>query len=74
MIQVNHDVRPDSMLVLNAIREVVEESGFDDVLENVCDRVSEIESLLRTRELTVSAGWHCNLYDIIDALYHSSRT
>ena len=50
----NHDVRPNSKLVLNAIREVVEEDGFDDVLENVCNRVSEIESLLRTRELTVS--------------------
>jgi hypothetical protein len=44
------------MLILLAAREVVEEDGFDDTLNNVRDRVDEIESLHRTRELTV-----CNL-------------
>ena len=39
---------------MNAIREVVEADEFDAMLENVCDRVSAIESLQRTRELTVS--------------------
>ncbi|KAF9243146.1 hypothetical protein BU15DRAFT_86548 [Melanogaster broomeanus] len=51
-VDVNLDVRPDSMLILLAAREVVEEKGFDDVLNNVRDRVDEIESLHRTRELT----------------------
>ncbi|KAJ7496937.1 hypothetical protein FB451DRAFT_208088 [Mycena latifolia] len=58
-IDVHHDVRPDSMLILHASREVVEEEGFDELLDNVRDRIDEIESLHRTRELTfkdVDAG------------------
>ncbi|KAA1470590.1 hypothetical protein DENSPDRAFT_775133 [Dentipellis sp. KUC8613] len=52
-IDINHDVRPDSMLILQAAREVVEEEGFDEVLDGVRARIDEIESLHRTRELTV---------------------
>ncbi|KAI9465660.1 hypothetical protein BJY52DRAFT_1113241, partial [Lactarius psammicola] len=52
-IDINHDVRPDSMLILQAAREVVEEEGFDDLLDSVRARIDEIESLHRTRELTV---------------------
>ncbi|KZP27612.1 hypothetical protein FIBSPDRAFT_948523 [Athelia psychrophila] len=51
-IDVHHDVRPDSMLILHAAREVVEEEGFQDMLDGVKARVDEIESLHRTRELT----------------------
>ncbi|KAF5393214.1 hypothetical protein D9757_000518 [Collybiopsis confluens] len=51
-IDVNHNVRPDSMLILHAARQVVEEENFDDALNNVRDRIDEIESLHRTRELT----------------------
>ncbi|KAH9996647.1 hypothetical protein BJV74DRAFT_877369 [Russula compacta] len=51
-IDINHDVRPDSMLILQAAREVVEEEGFDDLLDSVRTRIDEIESLHRTRELT----------------------
>ncbi|TCD64562.1 hypothetical protein EIP91_003920 [Steccherinum ochraceum] len=51
-IDTHHDVTPDSVLVLLAAREVVEEEGFDQVLDNVRDRVDDIESLHRTRELT----------------------
>ena len=51
--QVHHNVRPDSMLVLQAAREVVESEGFDELLDSVRDRIDEIESLHRTRELTV---------------------
>ncbi|KAI0262547.1 hypothetical protein BC834DRAFT_890694 [Gloeopeniophorella convolvens] len=51
-IDINHDVRPDSMLILQAAREVVEEEGFDDSLDSVRARIDEIESLHRTRELT----------------------
>jgi hypothetical protein len=40
---VNHDVRPDSILLLNAAKEVVEEEGFDDMLDEVRARVDEIE-------------------------------
>ncbi|KAF8273393.1 hypothetical protein EI94DRAFT_1563817, partial [Lactarius quietus] len=52
-IDINHDVRPDSMLILQAAREVVEEGGFDALLDSVRARIDEIESLHRTRELTV---------------------
>ncbi|KAF7351153.1 hypothetical protein MSAN_01678000 [Mycena sanguinolenta] len=58
-IDVNHDVRPDSMLILHAARQVVEEDDFEEILDNVRSRIDEIESLHRTRELTfkdVEAG------------------
>lgn len=41
------------MLILHAARQVVEEDGFQELLDGVRDRVDEIESLHRTRELTV---------------------
>lgn len=42
------------MVLLRAAIEVVEEEGFDDLLDNVRNRIDEIEGLHRTRELTVS--------------------
>lgn len=42
------------MLILRAALDVVEEAGFDDSLQNVQDRIDEIESLHRTAEVTVS--------------------
>ncbi|EUC62520.1 archaeal ATPase [Rhizoctonia solani AG-3 Rhs1AP] len=51
-IDINHNIRLDSMLTLEAAREVVNEEGFNELLEGVRDRVDEIESLHRTRELT----------------------
>lgn len=51
--QVNHDVRLDSALMLCAAREVVEEEGFEEMLDSVRARVDEIESLHRTNEVTV---------------------
>lgn len=41
------------MLILHAARQVVEADGFDELLDSVRERVDEIESLHRTRELTV---------------------
>jgi len=58
-IDVEHNIRPDSMLILQAAREVTDEEGFDDLLESVRNRIDDIESLHRTRELTfkdVSSG------------------
>ena len=49
---------PDSELLLHAAREVVEEEGFDQQLDDVRDRVDEIESLHRTRELTVRTSFY----------------
>jgi hypothetical protein len=41
------------MLTLQAAIEVVKEEGFEELLNGVRDRIDEIESLHRTRELTV---------------------
>jgi hypothetical protein len=72
-IDTNLDVRPDSMAVLKAAQEVVEEDGFQEVLDSVRGRVDEIESLHRTRELTVCTV-RCDLwYGRLNALC-SSRT
>ena len=49
---IHHDVGPDSMLVLHAARAFLEEES-SEVLDNVRVRVDEIETLHRTRELTV---------------------
>ncbi len=54
--QINHNVRPDSMLILKAACDVVEKEGFDELLDNVRARIDEIESLHRTRELTVGTN------------------
>ncbi|BGP52609.1 hypothetical protein JCM8202v2_000165 [Rhodotorula sphaerocarpa] len=52
----NHHVRPDSRLMLNVFRSIAAEEGFQEKLDNVRDRVDAIESLHRTRELTVKTG------------------
>ena len=54
MLKVDYNVHPDSTVVLQAASEIVEALGFDEMLDDVRDRVDEIESLHRTRELTVS--------------------
>lgn len=71
--QINHDVRPDSNLILHAAQTVTEEEGFDDLLQGVRDRIDEIESLHRTRELTVSHFFPVNLvciYRLFDDTYY----
>lgn len=50
-IDVHNNVRPDSKIILRAAMEVVQEEGFNEVLQGVRDRVDQIESLHRTREL-----------------------
>lgn len=44
-------VRADSVPMMNAFREVVNEKGFDEYLHKTLDRISAIESLGRTREI-----------------------
>jgi hypothetical protein len=46
-------VRADSVMLLNAMREVVAHEAFEPVLTQTRDRVDAIESLHRTRELVV---------------------
>lgn len=62
------------MLTLQAAREVVMEEGFDELLDGVRERIDEIESLHRTRELTVSSPLSENVgWVLILCLILSSR-
>ena len=54
ILQINHDISPDSALILRAAEEVILEEGFEELLKSVRERVDEIDGLHRTRELTVS--------------------
>ena len=50
-------VRADSVPMMNAFMEICAEEGFDDFLEATLDRISAIESLERTKELTFKDLW-----------------
>jgi hypothetical protein len=50
-IDVNGMVRPDSITMLNAFREICLAPGFDEHLQTTLDRIDAVESLGRTREL-----------------------
>ncbi|KAH8916609.1 hypothetical protein BT69DRAFT_1340018 [Atractiella rhizophila] len=51
-IDVNHNVRADSRLMLNAMRKLVYRENSKKNLDSVRERIDEIESLHRTAELT----------------------
>jgi hypothetical protein len=51
------NVRADSVPMMNAFREICSEPGFDEYLEATLDRISAIESLNRTKELTLKDLW-----------------
>lgn len=51
------NVRADSVPMMNAFREICAEPGFAEHLEATLDRISAIESLGRTRELTIKDLW-----------------
>ncbi|KIW78208.1 hypothetical protein Z517_08041 [Fonsecaea pedrosoi CBS 271.37] len=50
-------VRADSVPMMNAFKEICAEPGFDDYLEATLDRISAIESINRTKELTFKDLW-----------------
>ena len=56
------------MLILRAAQEFVGEDGFQDLLDSVRDRIDEIESLHRTRELTVR-GIHPDVLQCTDVIF-----
>lgn len=58
------NVRADSVPMQVAFREVCAEEGFDEYLEATLDRISAIESLGRTRELTVKDFWNQGKYKV----------
>lgn len=63
-IDSNAMVRADSVPMMNAFREVCAEEGFDEFLEATLDRISDIESLGRTRELTIKDLWDKGKYNV----------
>ena len=54
----------DSMAMQNAFREICEKEGFEELLQATLDRISDIESLGRTRELTLKDLWDNGKYKI----------
>jgi vacuolar-type H+-ATPase subunit E/Vma4 len=57
-IDSNAMVRADSVPMMNAFRETCSEEGFNEFLEATMDRISDIESLGRMRELTIKELGH----------------
>ena len=58
-------VRADSVPMMNAFRDVCSQDGFQDHLEATLDRISAIESLGRTREVTIKDLWSGGRYKIV---------
>jgi hypothetical protein len=50
-IGTDSNVRADSVPMMRAFHEIASHPNFDDILRETIDRISEIESLHRTREL-----------------------
>ncbi|RPA82040.1 hypothetical protein BJ508DRAFT_325821 [Ascobolus immersus RN42] len=56
-------VRADSVPMMHAFRDVVNEPGFDEYLEATLTRIADIESLGRTRELSIKDLWYGGKYN-----------
>ncbi|KAF7114113.1 hypothetical protein CNMCM5793_007093 [Aspergillus hiratsukae] len=57
-------VRADSVPMQNAFREICSWPGFEEHLEATLKRIGDIESLGRTRELTIKDLWDKGKYQI----------
>lgn len=55
-IDTDYHVKPNSVVLLNVIKELCNEPDFQERLDSVLERIGDIESLGRTRELTWKAG------------------
>lgn len=58
-------VRADSVPMQQAFREICATEGFDKHLEDTLERIGDIESLGRTRELTIKDLWNQGKYRIV---------
>ena len=63
-IDSNAMVRADSVPMMNAFRDVCGRDGFDEHLEATLVRIGDIESLGRTRELTIKDLWDKGRYKV----------
>jgi hypothetical protein len=57
-------VRADSVPMQNAFKEICSWDGFDKHLEGTLQRIADIESLGRTREITVKDLWNKGKYQL----------
>ncbi|KAL0256898.1 hypothetical protein SLS55_007707 [Diplodia seriata] len=57
-------VRADSVPMQRAFREICDLPGFDKFLEDTLERIGDIESLGRTRELTIKDLWEGGKYKV----------
>jgi hypothetical protein len=58
-------VRADSVPMQRAFREICAIENFDKHLEGTLERIGDIESLGRTRELTIKDLWDSGKYRVI---------
>ncbi|KAK5136355.1 hypothetical protein LTR08_003481 [Meristemomyces frigidus] len=63
-IDSNAMVRADSVPMMNAFREICGQEGFAEHLERSLKRIADIESLGRTRELTIKDLWEGGRYRV----------
>ncbi|KAF2772940.1 hypothetical protein EJ03DRAFT_265449 [Teratosphaeria nubilosa] len=68
-IDSNAMVRADSVPMMNAFREICAAEGFEGHLQATLDRIGDIESLGRTREVTIKDLWGGGRYrvEMVDA-------
>lgn len=57
-------VRADSVPMMHAFRSVCGQAGFDEHLQKTLDRISAIESLGRTKEVTLKDLWDNGRYEM----------
>lgn len=63
-IDSNAMVRADSVPMQRAFREVCGKEGFEEHLNATIDRIADIESLGRTREITIKDLWNDGKYEL----------
>lgn len=58
-------VQADSVAMQNAFRDVCKQEGFEELLEETMERLDQLESLARTREITVKDLWGEGKYQAV---------
>jgi len=61
----NAMISASSVPMKRAFNEICSEPGFEEFLKATLDRINEIESLKRTRELTMKDLWNDGKYNIM---------
>jgi hypothetical protein len=69
-------VRADSVPMMTAFRTICKQPGFAKFLQDTLDRIGDIESLGRTREITIKDLWDGGKYQmkVLDSRANVQRT